>query len=68
MKKGEATYLLQGNKKHRDLVKESKQQVGDNSPDLSKSNYQIKVDKTTYFCKTEQRYLKLKKQLENGTK
>ena len=36
MKKGEVTYLLQGNKKHSDLVKESKKQVGDNSPDLSK--------------------------------
>jgi len=68
MKKGEATYLLQGNNKHSDLVKESKQQVRDNSPDLSKTNYQIKIGKTTCFCKTKQIYLKLKKQLENGTK
>jgi len=53
MKKGEATYLLQGNNKHSDLVKESKQQVGDNSPDLSKSNYQIKVGKNDLFLQNK---------------
>jgi hypothetical protein len=61
MTQNEINYTLQGNKKHSDLVKEAKQQVGDDSPDLSMPKYQIKIGKTTYYPKTKKRFLELQK-------
>lgn len=67
MTQAQINYTLQGNKKHSDLVKEAKEQVGD-SPDLSKPRYHIRIGKTDYFPKTEKRFKelqKLKKEKEN---
>ena len=68
MTQQEINYTLQGNKKHSDLVKESKELVGDYSPDLSKPKYQITIGKTTYYPKSEKRYRELQKLKEEKEK
>jgi hypothetical protein len=61
MTQAQINYTLQGNKKHSDLVKEAKEKVGDNGPDLSKPKYRITIGKTTYYPKSEKRFRELQK-------
>jgi hypothetical protein len=58
--------VLQGNKTHRDLVKESKEIVSHIAAPVS--GYHIKIGNTDYFPRTEKRFKelqKLKKESEN---
>lgn len=61
MTQQEINYILQGNKKHSELVREAKRKVGDNSPDLSKPKYRVKIGKTTYYPRSEKRFRELQK-------
>jgi hypothetical protein len=59
MTQNEISYTLQGNKTHRDLVKESKKIVSNiTHPELK---YHIRIGNTDYFPKTEERFKELQK-------